>query len=158
MPHIIPSTPANDANPISALREDILLGLRAAEDATVGDMTAEEVLSAYDRARRAEVLAEAAGEAESLRQFEPAFGARKSAQISENIGVLRVADKLRRMAGEAAPAPSPVTEAITVEHGLSFGDGNVVMAGSDAQFDDRAIRAGAVRVTRTVSPWTEAAS
>ncbi|MEW9521859.1 hypothetical protein [Streptomyces tubercidicus] len=47
---------------------------------------------------RAEVLREAAEVAESLRQFEPAFGARESAQVSENLGVLRVADKLRSMA------------------------------------------------------------
>ncbi|MEU8829428.1 hypothetical protein [Streptomyces sp900116325] len=58
---------------------------------------------------------------------------------------------------DAARAKVPTKPAM-VEHGLSFGDGNVVMAGSDAEFDDRAVRAGAVRVTRTVSPWTEAAS
>ncbi|NED31044.1 hypothetical protein [Streptomyces sp. SID8499] len=53
------------------------------------------------RADRAAVLREAANIAESLRQFEPAFGPRKDAQISENIGIVRVADELRRMADEA---------------------------------------------------------
>ncbi|MYX14439.1 hypothetical protein GTY67_13635 [Streptomyces sp. SID8374] len=53
-------------------------------------------------ADRAAVLREAADIAESLREFTPAYGARKSAQISENVGVLRVADHLRRLAGEAA--------------------------------------------------------
>ncbi|MDX2732822.1 hypothetical protein [Streptomyces sp. PA03-2a] len=60
--------------------------------------TATQMLDAY----RAKVLAEAADRAESLRQFEPAFGARKSAQISENVGILRVVDDLRRAATEEA--------------------------------------------------------
>jgi hypothetical protein len=62
---------------------------------------------------RAEVLREAAEKAESLRQFTKACGARKAAQISENVGILRVAEELRRMAdkpekdtstGESTPA------------------------------------------------------
>jgi hypothetical protein len=57
-------------------------------------------------ADRAAVLLEAVDIAESLRQFEPAFGARKSAQVSENVGILRVADELRRMAGEARQDPT----------------------------------------------------
>lgn len=60
----------------------------------VGGATADEMLDAY----RTEVLAEAADRAEELRQFDASWGARKSAQVSENIGVLRVADELRRMA------------------------------------------------------------
>ncbi|MEU8537117.1 hypothetical protein [Streptomyces parvulus] len=51
---------------------------------------------------RAAVLREAADIAEAQRQFEPAYGARKSAQISENVGILRVADELRRVADETA--------------------------------------------------------
>lgn len=51
-------------------------------------------------AYRAEVLAEAADRAEGLRQFDAAWGARKSAQVSENVGVLRVADELRRLAAD----------------------------------------------------------
>jgi hypothetical protein len=50
------------------------------------------------------VLRLAADVAESLRQFEPATGARKSAQVSENVGILRVADELRRMADELQAA------------------------------------------------------
>lgn len=50
------------------------------------------------------VLRMAADVAESLRQFEPATGARKSAQVSENVGILRVAEALRRLADEAASA------------------------------------------------------
>ncbi|GAA0500887.1 hypothetical protein [Streptomyces olivaceiscleroticus] len=57
-------------------------------------------LRAAGWAPRSEVLTEAAALAESLRQFEPAIGARKSAQISENVGILRVADKLRHVAAE----------------------------------------------------------
>ncbi|MFD6113660.1 hypothetical protein ACFWG0_26605 [Streptomyces yangpuensis] len=54
------------------------------------------LLDAY----RAEVLTEAADRAEELRQFDDAWGARKSAQVSENVGILRVADELRRTAAE----------------------------------------------------------
>ncbi|MFD7428434.1 hypothetical protein ACFV6Z_15500 [Streptomyces sp. NPDC059818] len=61
---------------------------------------------------RAAVLREAADIAETLRQFEPAYGPRKDAQISENVGVLRVADHLRRMADEAQ---QPETEAHPAE-------------------------------------------
>lgn len=66
----------------------------------------EEYVKALRRAgwtSRAEVLREAAATAESLRQFNHAIGARKSAQVSENVGILRVADELRRMADEATP-------------------------------------------------------
>jgi hypothetical protein len=56
------------------------------------------------RTDQAAVLREAADIAEAQRQFEPAFGARKSAQVSENVGILRVAEELRRMAAEAGPA------------------------------------------------------
>jgi hypothetical protein len=52
-------------------------------------------------ADRSAILREAADIAEGLRQFEPATGARKSAQVSENVGILRVIEELRRMAGEA---------------------------------------------------------
>lgn len=51
---------------------------------------------------RAEELTQAADYAESLRQFEKTTGARWSAQVSENVGILRVADGLRRRAAEAA--------------------------------------------------------
>jgi hypothetical protein len=47
------------------------------------------------------VLRAVADMAEDLRQFEPATGARKSAQTSENLGVLRVAEWLRNLASEA---------------------------------------------------------
>jgi len=47
---------------------------------------------------RAEVLSEAAVIALNLRQFEKAFGARAGAQISENVGIIRVADELLRLA------------------------------------------------------------
>ncbi len=54
-------------------------------------------------AARAAVFLEAAGVADGLRQVEPVTGARWSAQVSENVGVLRVADELRRRAGEQQP-------------------------------------------------------
>ncbi|MFC8704138.1 hypothetical protein ACFUIV_18380 [Streptomyces anulatus] len=62
-------------------------------------------------ADRAAVLREAADIAESLREFTPAYGARKSAQISENVGVLRVADHFRALAGRAAAGVQPPTTA-----------------------------------------------
>lgn len=52
-------------------------------------------------ADRATLLRELADVAETLRQFEPAYGPRKDAQVSENVGVLRVADHFRRLADEA---------------------------------------------------------
>lgn len=58
---------------------------------------ADAVLSVLPTGGRAALL-RAADIAESLRQFEPATGARKSAQVSENVGILRVAAELRRLA------------------------------------------------------------
>ncbi|MEU5091693.1 hypothetical protein [Streptomyces sp. NPDC021356] len=70
-----------------------------------GELAAALERKAADRcADRVVALREAAEVAESLRQFEPAFGPRKSAQVSENVGILRVADELRRMADDAQPA------------------------------------------------------
>jgi hypothetical protein len=66
---------------------------------------------------RAATLREAADIAESLRQFEPAYGARKSAQVSENVGILRVADKLRRLAVEAAVPGRTTDETAAVDRG-----------------------------------------
>lgn len=59
-------------------------------------------LRAAGWAPRSEVLNEAADVAESLRQFERVTGSRGAAQVSENVGVLRVADELRRRANEGA--------------------------------------------------------
>ncbi|MFH9269220.1 hypothetical protein ACH4KN_33955 [Streptomyces sp. NPDC017546] len=59
---------------------------------------------------RAAILHEAADFTETLRQFTPATGARKGAQVSENVGILRVADHLRRLADEAAAGVQPPTE------------------------------------------------
>ncbi|MFJ6615432.1 hypothetical protein ACIQPT_34730 [Streptomyces sp. NPDC091289] len=62
-------------------------------------------------ADRAAILTEAADIAESLREFTPAYGPRKDAQVSENVGILRVADHLRRLATKSTPAHEhvPVT-------------------------------------------------
>ncbi|MGY1500830.1 hypothetical protein ACW4TU_30335 [Streptomyces sp. QTS52] len=62
-----------------------------------------------DVEHRAAVLREAADIAEGLRQFERCTGPRRSAQTSENVGILRVADHLRRLAAEAQPAPTRST-------------------------------------------------
>lgn len=56
---------------------------------------------------RAAILRGAADVAEDLREFERTVGARKSAQISENVGILRVAKQLRRLADEAECAATP---------------------------------------------------
>jgi hypothetical protein len=55
---------------------------------------------------RAAILREAADVAESQRQFKPATGARWSAQVSENVGILRVAEELRRLA-DVVPVSGP---------------------------------------------------
>lgn len=47
---------------------------------------------------RTTTLTEAAAVAESLRQFERTTGPRATAQVSENVGILRVAEELRRRA------------------------------------------------------------
>ncbi|MFJ5886822.1 hypothetical protein [Streptomyces californicus] len=60
-------------------------------------------------ADRAAVLREAADIAESLCDLSPAYGARKAAQISENVGVLRVADHFRALAADAAAGVQPPT-------------------------------------------------
>jgi hypothetical protein len=57
------------------------------------------VLPAPDQ--RAAVLLEAANVAESQMQFERTTGPRVAAQVSENVGILRVSAELRRLAGEA---------------------------------------------------------
>jgi hypothetical protein len=49
------------------------------------------------------ILRAIADMAEGLRQFEPATGARKAAQVSENVGVLRVAEWLRALADGTQP-------------------------------------------------------
>lgn len=72
-------------------------GLEAAMDAARDAVLA--VLP--EQADRAAVLREAATIAESLRQFERCTGARAAAQVSENVGILRVATALRRLAVEA---------------------------------------------------------
>lgn len=56
---------------------------------------------------RAAVLREAADIADGLRQFEPTSGARKSAQVSENVGILRVVEELRRLAAETQAEGEP---------------------------------------------------
>lgn len=95
-----------------------------AATATIPDHTVNEEQPAMDRA---DVLREAAEIAESLRQFEPAYGARKSAQVSENVGILRVADELRRRAGEADGAKEPA--AVDSKTFCSFGEGEAPGSG-----------------------------
>ncbi|NUS79107.1 MAG: hypothetical protein HOV70_23300, partial [Streptomyces sp.] len=67
---------------------------------------------------RAAVLREAADIAEAQRQFEPAYGARKSAQVSENVGILRVAEVLRRMADETPATRTGSVDQETVSRAL----------------------------------------
>lgn len=58
-----------------------------------------DALAARDARIRADAFREAADIAESLRQFERVTGPRWSAQVSENVGCLRVAAALRARAG-----------------------------------------------------------
>lgn len=57
---------------------------------------------------KAEHFDKAAQLADGLRQFKQASGARWSAQVSENVGILRVADQLRAEAQALATAAAPV--------------------------------------------------
>lgn len=70
---------------MSAIRDDILAGLRASEGSTVGDATPEQILDAY----RAEVIRDAANLAEATNPD-------RSAEFSE--GVDWTLDALRHMA------------------------------------------------------------
>jgi hypothetical protein len=77
----------------------------------------------------------AADIAESLRQFEPATGARKAAQISENVGILRVAAALRQLADGQPTVELPGgfkrTTAVTVDCaacGYHFGETEFIHA------------------------------
>ncbi|MEU5036592.1 hypothetical protein AB0G48_20935 [Streptomyces rubiginosohelvolus] len=82
-------------------------------------------------ADRAAVLREAADIAESLREFTPAYGDRRAAQISENVGVLHVADHLRRLAADAAAgAQPPTSEADTVLAAALNGLGTLIATSS----------------------------
>jgi uncharacterized protein (DUF433 family) len=55
---IIAGDPAPNNN-TAAIRDDILAGLRIAEDGSIGDASPEELLDRYDALKRAEVLDEA---------------------------------------------------------------------------------------------------
>ncbi|MGW5928044.1 hypothetical protein ACWF2L_17610 [Streptomyces anulatus] len=60
---------------------------------------------------RAATLRDAADFAETLRQFTPATGARKAAQVSENVGILRVSEALRYLADLPAAGVQQTTTA-----------------------------------------------
>lgn len=86
------STSSQHAKSISDT--EAFTALVAAIDRNVSTDRAAELLADF----RAEVLREAADIADAQRQFERTSGPRKSAQVSENVGILRVSDKLRRLA------------------------------------------------------------
>jgi hypothetical protein len=68
------------------------------------------LLAGHFAAHLVAVLREAADYADTLRQFDRASGTRKAAQISENVGILRVADALRHMADEVQQAAPALTD------------------------------------------------
>jgi hypothetical protein len=70
----------------------------------IGHDAATALVDRHTAETRAAAYREAADLAENLRQFEHATGPRKDAQISENVGILRVADALRAKADEVHPA------------------------------------------------------
>ncbi len=78
---------------------------------------ADAVLAVLPATDRAALLHETADIAESLRQFEPASGARWAAQVSENVGILRVATELRRLANEAEFVATPCAPMVPCEDG-----------------------------------------
>ncbi|MDR3036173.1 MAG: hypothetical protein LBV78_24285 [Kitasatospora sp.] len=84
----------------SPIRADILAGLQAAAESTIGDLTPENLVDAY----RAEVLREAAAMARSLRKYGPAVGTRWAAQVSENVGLLAASAALEAAADETSTA------------------------------------------------------
>jgi hypothetical protein len=66
-----------------------------------------EKLRAELAAARTAAFREAADIAEGLRQFERTTGPRAAAQVSENVGILRVADELRSRAAAVSAASRP---------------------------------------------------
>ncbi|MFF0143562.1 hypothetical protein ACFYRN_45165 [Streptomyces sp. NPDC005227] len=84
--------------PAAVVRHDPMTDEQAAALLAPLEAKARALRAEKDAEHRASVLREAADIAESLRQFERATGARWSAQVSENVGILRVADELRRRA------------------------------------------------------------
>lgn len=81
-------------NPRSISSTQAFTDLVSAIDRSVSPDRAAELLADF----RSEVFREAAEIAERQRQFKLAYGARKSAQVSENVGILRVATELRSRA------------------------------------------------------------
>jgi len=113
------STPFTDdpgKNPWDTFVRPAMRELKTAVDAVCEALAA--VPSAAETTNRAALLREAADTAESLRQFEPTYSvARSAAQISENVGILRVADELRRNANEAEFAATPCSPVVPCEDG-----------------------------------------
>ncbi|MFD8839809.1 hypothetical protein [Streptomyces griseofuscus] len=101
----LPSRAAVRKAAAEALREHWEMHANDADLADQFDCCADAVLAVLPaQDDRAAVLEEAATIAEGLRQFEPVTGARSGAQVSENVGILRVAAELRRLAVEAQNA------------------------------------------------------
>ncbi|MFF0143570.1 hypothetical protein ACFYRN_45205 [Streptomyces sp. NPDC005227] len=96
--------------PAAVVRPDPMTDEQAAVLLAPLEAKARALRAEKDAEHRATVLREAADIAESLRQFEHATGARWSAQVSENVGILRVADELRRLADAASGPGQPVDE------------------------------------------------
>ncbi|WP_416520078.1 hypothetical protein [Streptomyces achromogenes] len=87
---------------------------------TVKAMAAEiRRLRAELAAARAAALREAADIADGLRQFERTTGPRAAAQISENVGILRVANELRRRAEASAAVETHVVADDSDDEGLT---------------------------------------
>ncbi|MEU3962888.1 hypothetical protein AB0F42_24300 [Streptomyces buecherae] len=80
--------------PAADTRADILAGLHAAEATTIGDETPEHLVDRHDAAVRAEVLAEAAAEIESIDAHPNATG-------HHQVIYRALGQRLRRMSAEA---------------------------------------------------------
>ncbi|MFB6424670.1 hypothetical protein ACFCXC_14940 [Streptomyces microflavus] len=97
-----------------ALSEALGLGTGAPWDA-IRERAAELAVAPPAPADRAAHYREAADIAESLREFNSPSLARNAAQVSENVGILRVADRLRRLAVDAAAGVQPPTSEAETE-------------------------------------------
>ncbi|MGW7329682.1 hypothetical protein ACWGIU_14030 [Streptomyces sp. NPDC054840] len=97
MSNIIAGDPA-PTNPTDSLTAEALLEVMAFRLATGTALVEPNQFRDAVAAYRRQVLAEASVIALELRQFEKASGARAGAQVSENVGIIRVADELMRLA------------------------------------------------------------
>lgn len=96
MSDIIAGDPA-PTNPTAAIRDDILAGLRIADDGAIGDETPEALLDRYDAAKRLQILAECVDAARSA-----LLSGESDIVTAYNRGVTSAVDRLTALAAGGA--------------------------------------------------------